>query len=154
MAVKMHNVLPMDQKMEKDPFGRFHAMVNHPWSNLVKNANFQIHSAAPIAQSVKVERHGFLSNWSVSNLQSVYGLSTGRNEKIKTESIIKTIFYSLKNRWKCFCKKELESTYKDAVCNNGKWSCTDTSGKKITFNVKKGGKKCKKLIKKCKCARR
>merc|ERR1712136_664671 len=53
----------------------------------------------------------------------------------------------------CFCKKELESTYKDAVCNNGKWSCTDTSGKKITFNVKKGGKKCKKLMKKCKCAR-
>merc|ERR1712157_455281 len=41
----------------------------------------------------------------------------------------------------CYCKKELESTYKDAVCNNGKWSCTDTSGKKITFNVKKGGKK-------------
>ena len=30
MAVKMHNVLPMDLRMEKDPFGRFHAMVNHP----------------------------------------------------------------------------------------------------------------------------
>lgn len=54
----------------------------------------------------------------------------------------------------CHCKNELMSTYKDAVCNNGKWSCTDTSGKKITFTVKKGGKKCKKLTKKCKCARK
>ena len=59
MAVKMQNVSPMDLKMEKDPFGRFHAMANHPQSNLVKNANFQIHSAVPIPQSVKVERHGF-----------------------------------------------------------------------------------------------
>jgi len=55
---------------------------------------------------------------------------------------------------KCHCKEELMKTYKDAVCNNGKWSCTDTSGKKISFTVKKGGKKCKKLMKKCKCARK
>lgn len=46
MAVKMHNVSRMDLKMEKDPFGRFHAMGSHLQSNLVKNVNFQIHFAA------------------------------------------------------------------------------------------------------------
>ena len=46
--------------MEKGPFGRFHAMENQPQSNLVKNVNFQIHSAVE-AQGVNLTaRHGFL----------------------------------------------------------------------------------------------
>ena len=45
--------------MEKDPFGRFHAMENQRQSNLVKNVNFQIHSAVE-AQGVNLRvRHGF-----------------------------------------------------------------------------------------------
>ena len=45
--------------MEKDPFGRFHAMENQRQLNLVKNVNFQIHSAVE-AQGVNLRvRHGF-----------------------------------------------------------------------------------------------
>ena len=80
----------------------------------------------------------------------MHNVPMGKNCKL--QKTLTCGFASSNLKATCNCGPEL-SRFKDIKClGDNKWSCTDKFGQTISFKGASKPGKCKKSIKKCKCA--